>query len=161
MEARGLAGLGDRRGTEAALLAAESWFAQRTPENDPIWLRYFDKAELAAEFAHSYRDLGMAKQAIEFGRIAVYEADPLYARSIAFCQCVLAAGHLGNGELEQGLELASAAVGSVASLRSVRAQQYVRDFVGRLQPKSNHPSVATFITQAKIALTGSAAPGPA
>lgn len=103
MEARALAGAGDRSGTESALLTAESWFARRSAENDPAWMRYFDDAELAAEFAHSYRDLGMHDKAIEFGKIAVYQADPLYVRSIAFCQYVLAAGHVGNGDLEQGL----------------------------------------------------------
>jgi hypothetical protein len=110
MEARGLAGVGDRAGVERALLAAESWFERRTPENDPVWLRYFDRAELAAEFAHSYRDLGIASKAIEYGKIAVYDADDAYARSISFCQCVLAAGHLGAGDVEQGLVLAQTAV---------------------------------------------------
>jgi tetratricopeptide (TPR) repeat protein len=148
MEARALAGCGDRAGVEAALLAAESWFERRTVENDPVWLRYFDRAELAAEFAHSYRDLGLADKAIEFGRIAVYEADPFYARSISFCQCVLAAGHLGTGDVEQGLELARAAVDRIATLRSVRARAYVRDFLGRLQPFSGSRPVADFVHQA-------------
>lgn len=146
MEARGLAGARDRRGSEAALLAAERWFGRRSPENDPAWLRYFDGAELAAEFAHSYRDLGMADKAIEFGRIAVYEADPFYARSIAFCQCVLAAGHLGKGEVEQGLELAEQAVSGAAALR--RSRQYVRDFLTRLGPASGSRRVADFISRA-------------
>jgi hypothetical protein len=148
MEARGLAGCGDRAGVEAALLAAESWFERRTVENDPTWLRYFDRAELAAEFAHSYRDLGIADKAIEYGRIAVYEADPLYARSISFCQCVLAAGHLGAGDVEQGLALAQAAVDRISGLRSVRARAYVRDFLGRLTPYRSERAVAEFIQNA-------------
>jgi tetratricopeptide (TPR) repeat protein len=147
MEARALAGSGDRRGTEAALLAAESWFERRSPQNDPTWLRYFDRAELAAEFAHSYRDLGMADKAIEFGEIAVYEAEPLYVRSIAFCQCVLAAGHLGNGDLEQGLHLAESAVTAAGALRSVRSREYVRDFLGRLTPYRGQLLVADFVSR--------------
>lgn len=39
MEARALAGAGNRRGTEAALSAAEAWFARRSPQNDPAWMR--------------------------------------------------------------------------------------------------------------------------
>ena len=145
MEARALAGAGDRRGTESALLAAEASFARRSPGEDPAWLRYFDAAELAAEFAHSYRDLGMADKAIEFGEIAVYQADPLYVRSITFCQCVLAAGHLGKGDLERGLSLAETAVTGAATLRSVRSRAYVRDFVGRLAPYRGQRLAADFI----------------
>jgi tetratricopeptide (TPR) repeat protein len=149
MEARALAGCGDRSGVEAALLSAESWFGRRTLENDPTWLQYFDAAELAAEFAHSYRDLGMADKAIEFGRIAVYDADPLYARSISFCQCVLAAGHLGAGEIEQGLELATTAVERITALRSVRARAYVQEFAQRLEPWRRDRSVAEFLERAR------------
>lgn len=154
MEARALAGAGDRRGTESALLTAESWFSRRSAENDPAWMRYFDDAELAAEFAHSYRDLGMPDKAIEFGKIAVYEADPLYVRSIAFCQCVLAAGHLGKGDVEQGLHLAESAVAVAAELRSVRSRQYVHDFLGRLTPFQQHRPVSEFITRVSGTLTG-------
>lgn len=152
MEARALAGLGDRRGTEAALLSADRWFDRRSPENDPPWLRYFDGAELAAEFAHSYRDLGLADKTIEYGRIAVFDADPLYARSISFCQCVLAAGHLGAGDIEQGLALGAAGVMAAAELRSVRARAYVRDFLGRLAPVTNQAQVAEFVRQASAML---------
>ena len=147
MEARALAGAGDRHGTESALLTAELWFSRRSAENDPAWMRYFDDAELAAEFAHSYRDLGMPDKAIEFGKIAVYQADPLYVRSIAFCQCVLAAGHLGKGDVEQGLHLAEDAVTVAAGLRSVRSRQYVHDFLGRLAPYEQHRSVAEFVAR--------------
>jgi hypothetical protein len=145
MEARALAGLGDRQATEAALLSADTWFAQRSPANDPAWLRYFDRAELAAEFAHSYRDLGMADQAVEFGRVATFEADPLYVRSIGFCRCVLAAGHLGRGEVDEGLALAEVAVTASTALRSVRSRAYVRDVLGRLEPFRQHGPVGEFI----------------
>lgn len=151
MEARALAGSGDRQGTEAALIAAESWFDRRSPENDPPWLRYFDAAELAAEFAHSYRDLGLADKAIEFGQVAVNDADPLYARSIAFCRCVLAEGHLATGDVEQCLALAEVAAAGAGLLRSERSREYMRDFVRRLAPFRQHHEVAEFterVTQA-------------
>jgi hypothetical protein len=76
-----LAGLGDRRGTETALLAAESWFAKRTPENDRVWLRYFDKAELAAEFAHSYRFLRSGPALVVWGTGAGRRAIPIGSKT--------------------------------------------------------------------------------
>jgi hypothetical protein len=136
MEARALAGAGDRRGAEAALVAAESWFERRSPDNDPPWLRYFDSAELAAEFAHSYRDLGVADKTIEYGLIAVNDADPLYARSIAFCESVTAAGYLLAGDVEQGTVAADRAALAATTLRSVRSRAYLEDLRYRLNPFS-------------------------
>jgi hypothetical protein len=150
MEARGLAGTGDRSGAEAALAMADTWFDRRSTENDPEWLRYFDAAELAAEFAHSYRDLGMADHAVQYGQIAVADADPRYVRSIAFCQLVVAAGYVGQGEIEHGLRIADDGVAAVAGLRSVRSQEYVRDFLARLQPLQGQDlGVDGFIQRAK------------
>lgn len=108
MEARALAGRGDRRECGRALVEADRWFARRVPDDDPAWLKYFDEAELAAEFAHSYRDLGLHDKAVKYAQIAIDNHDPMYARSILFCRTVLAAGYLGKGEIEQALVLARA-----------------------------------------------------
>jgi hypothetical protein len=129
------------------LIAADSSFARRVRADDPAWLHFFAAAELAAEFAHSYRDLGMAGKAIEHGPIAVEDADPLYARCIACCRVVLAAGTLGTGNVEHGLALAEPGVAAAAGFRSVRARAYVRDFARRLAPLSGHPAVADFLSR--------------
>jgi transcriptional regulator with XRE-family HTH domain len=50
MEARALARLGDARACDRALAEAVREFERRTPDDDPDWIRYFDEAELAAEF---------------------------------------------------------------------------------------------------------------
>jgi len=145
MEARALAGRGDRRGCELALVEADRWFAHRVPDDDPTWLRYFDEAELAAEFAHSYRDLGFHNKAVEYAQIAIDNHDPMYARSIFFCRTVLAAGHLGKGEIEQALMCAELVVTGSAALRSDRSVAYLRDFVERLARYGTQREVADFI----------------
>jgi hypothetical protein len=61
---------------------------------------------------------------------------------------LLAAGHLGTRDVEQGLELTRAAVDRIATLRSVRARAYVHDFLGRLEPFSGSRPVADSIHQA-------------
>ena len=60
MEARALARLGDAKTCDRALAEAVREFERRRPRDDPDWIRYFDEAELAAEFGHCLRDLGRA-----------------------------------------------------------------------------------------------------
>jgi tetratricopeptide (TPR) repeat protein len=148
MEARGLASLGDRRACERALSEAERWFSRCVPDNEPDWLRYFDAAELAAEFAHCYRDLGDAQRAIEYAGRAVELHDPLYVRSISFCRTVLAAGHVARGEVEQGIALADEVLATASALRSGRCVSYVRDFISRLSPYQSSKLVAEFSARA-------------
>ena len=64
MEARALARLGDARGCDRALAEAVREFERRRPEDDPAWIRYFDESELAAEFGHCLRDLGVGCGAV-------------------------------------------------------------------------------------------------
>ena len=61
MEARALARSGDRRGCHAALAAVERTFHVPEPGVDPEFISYFNEAELAAETAHCFRDLGDAR----------------------------------------------------------------------------------------------------
>jgi tetratricopeptide (TPR) repeat protein len=152
MEARALANRGDRRDCERALTEAERWFAHRVADQDPIWLRYFDQAELAAEFAHSYRDLGVASKAIEYAKLAVDQHEPLYARSILFCRTVLATGYLGQGDIEQGLAHAEQAAQASGALRSGRCVAYLHDFMARLTPFRKHKPVAEFVERVGSAL---------
>lgn len=133
MEARGRAALGDRRGVEQSRAQAESWFERRSIENDSQWVRYFNAAELAAEFAHCYRDLGVANAAAELGRLAVSEADPRYRRSIAFATFVRAAGLVRGGSVDEGLAAARVAMETSASLRSTRLRAYADEFVVTLR----------------------------
>ncbi|MEH1125029.1 hypothetical protein [Micromonospora sp. CPCC 206061] len=152
MEARGLANMGQRAACEHALDQAENWFSRRIPENEPEWLQYFDAAELAAEFAHCYRDLGDAPRAIEYAGLAIDTHDPMYVRSISFCRTVLATGHVARGEIEQGIALADMVLSTTSALRSGRCVSYVRDFVGRLQPYVKSAEVAEFCERAKDTL---------
>lgn len=154
MEARALAGRGDRKECEAALSRAERWLEQRVPENDPVWMRYFDEAELAAEFAHSYRDLGICDKAIQYAERAISLHGPIYVRSISFCKAVAAAGHLGAGEVDRGIALAEDAVSVISTLRSGRCNAYIRDFAKRLEPYRRHKAVTDFRTRADVVLAG-------
>lgn len=153
MEARALASAGDKPACLDALHQAEKWFAQRTPENDPYWLRYFDEAELAAEHAHSFRELGLPRLSAEHAEHALELHGPVYARSRSFVRTVLAESHVARGDLEQALHVADEVIASAAfGLRSARAIEYVRGFIRRLAPYQDEPRVRMFLDTASATL---------
>jgi hypothetical protein len=110
---------------------------------------------LAAEFAHSYRDLNVPDKAIYYAERALSLHGPLYVRSKSFCSAVLAAGHIGEGEIDRGIELADDVVSVVSALRSGRCNAYIHDFIKRLAPYGTHRPVADFISRTGITLGSS------
>jgi transcriptional regulator with XRE-family HTH domain len=133
MEARAQASLGRTRECVHAMSQAELAFARTDPGSEPAWLRYFDAAELHAEFAHCYRDLGDPANACRHAELSIGTSADLYVRSLSFCRTVLATGHLLKGELEQATGLAAGVVDTAAGqLRSHRVLAYLDDFQRRL-----------------------------
>ncbi|HUR02496.1 MAG TPA: hypothetical protein VM347_08150 [Nonomuraea sp.] len=152
MEARAPASQGDEAGCTRALGEAERWFERRTPEDDPVWLKYFDEAELAAEFAHCFRDLGHHHRARDRVLESVALSEALYVRSLSFVRTILATSHVAGGDLEQGIAIAREVVATVADLRSARTRRYVREFVNQLARYGNDPLVRDFQTFAETRL---------
>lgn len=152
MEARALAAKGDQAGCLSALTRAEKWLGRREPQNDPLWLIYFDEAELAAEFAHCFRDLGRGADAEKWARHSVAASESLYVRSLSFCRTVLATSHIQQGDIEQGLSVASDVIATTATLRSARCRAYLRDFIGRLDALPKQPAVVDFVQRARCTL---------
>lgn len=144
MEARGLASLGNEPEATHALAAAEAWFGQRNPEDDPDWLHYFDEAELHAEFAHSFRDLGKAELANHHAAAAVAGAEDLYVRSISFCRSVLATSHLQANDLDQAVTVAQGVIDTAAHLNSYRVISYLSEFAQRLAQAGDLTVVRSF-----------------
>lgn len=132
MEARALASAGDESACTAALRAAETSLLSGDPANDPEWIRFFDTAELHAEFAHCFRDLGKPQLAAEHAQRSIDTSDSIYVRSLSFCRTVLATAHAQRGELDEALHIARGVVDTAAQLRSQRVVAYLDDFRGRL-----------------------------
>lgn len=109
MEARALASLGDLRGCAGALHRAEEALDRGGRGDDPDWIRYFDRAELAGEAAHCYRDLRRPGQTREFGALAVADVNTP-PRTRAFINMVTAMGMLHEGLLDEAVEAARQAV---------------------------------------------------
>ena len=150
MEARALARLGDAKACDRALAEAVREFERRRPEDDPGWIRYFDEAELAAEFGHCLRDLGRAADAARYAsRSVVTDAGAGFARSDFFATMVLADAHLAAGDLEQACATALRALTDGALIRSGRCVNYLRDFRKQLTRAADATAVTDFNEQAR------------
>ncbi|MEU9686168.1 hypothetical protein [Amycolatopsis japonica] len=158
MEARALASQGKATETAAALTAAEQWLDRSDPDKDPDWIRYFDRAELHAEFAHCFRDLGDASRAVEHAAASIAASENVYVRSLSFCRTVLATGHLQAGELEEALRVAEGVVDTAAELKSFRVISYLDDFRGRLQLHGNESVVRSFTEYSETKIPSKNAP---
>ncbi|WP_280359333.1 hypothetical protein [Nocardia otitidiscaviarum] len=132
MEARAQASLGNEQAVTAALGIAERLMSERNPSDDPEWIGYFDEAELHAEYAHSFRDLGKPELAMNYAASSISEADSLYVRSVQFVRTVYATAHIQERELEEAVAVAKSVVETVAHLDSNRLICYLADFRRRL-----------------------------
>lgn len=147
MEARALARGGDARGCQAALVAAERVFQVPEPGRDPEFIGYFNEAELAAEAAHCFRDLGDARRAAEHAALAS-PSDGEYARSDFFAGMVLADALADQDDPEQACHAALSALRTGEVLTSARCVTYVREFRQRLDRFGEAAAVRDFAEQA-------------
>lgn len=132
MEARALASQGRERDVTRALSTAEGWMAKRSAANEPAWAWFFDTAELHAEFAHCYRDLGKPHLAQLHAAASIAESEADFVRSLSFCRTVLATAHLLGNELDHSTSIASHVIDTAAHLNSYRVISYLDDFRTRL-----------------------------
>lgn len=133
MEARALASQGNEAAATKALSTAEKCLDKRDPDDEPGWIWFFDRAELDAEFAHCFRDLGKADLANQHAAAAIDHAGGDFIRSSAFCRSVLATSYLLADDLEQALSIATPIVDSASQLQSARVITYLTDFRDQLR----------------------------
>ncbi|MEV8067727.1 regulator [Streptomyces sp. NPDC085995] len=152
-EARGHAVLGEARACTTSLMRAERALEAARPGDEvPFWARFFDEAQLADEFGHCHRDLQQYRPAAQYAERSLQLRAPVYARSRLFCRVVLATARLGLGDLDQACRLGAEAASQAADMRSVRANEYVRDFERRLEPYKDASPVRTY--RDKVAALG-------
>ncbi|WP_338602659.1 hypothetical protein [Saccharopolyspora sp. SCSIO 74807] len=144
MEARALSSQGNEQETTAAMLEAEKQLSASNPENDPEWIKYFDTAELNAEFAHCFRDLEKPELATEHASKSIEASESLYVRSLSFCRTVLATSYLQANEVEQAVKIAREVVNTAAGLKSYRVNSYLDEFRVRLRQSSDSAAASEF-----------------
>lgn len=148
-EARALACLGEGRQCDIALSEAECKLGKRGEDSDPLYIAYFDDAELAAEISHCFSSLGRTAASAEHGENAVTGADG-NSRSDFFASMILAGSYLSQGCLEQGYRIALDALSLGEGLKSARCLQYTRRFRDLITPRlSASATTAEFSEQAR------------
>jgi hypothetical protein len=144
-EARGHGLLGETRACTTALARSERALSMaRGGDEIPGWVRFFDEAQLADEFAHCYRDLQQWRAAAQHAERSLQLRSPAYARSRLFARTVLACARLGLGELDSACAHGFEAAKQAADMRSLRAAEYVRDFGRRLDPYRDTSAARAF-----------------
>lgn len=158
MEGRALASQGNERDATSALSTAENWLGNSDPANDPDWIWFFDEAELHAEFAHCFRDLGNADKANQHAATSIEVSKDEFVRSLSFCRSVLATSHLLAGELDQAVHVASEVVDAAAHLKSYRVISYLNDFRQQLSERSDSAATRSFDEHFSEKLTSERSP---
>ncbi|MCF2529475.1 transcriptional regulator [Yinghuangia soli] len=153
-EARGHAQLGDVRACESSLARAETAMEQSRPDEDPVWIAHFDRAYLADEFAHCYRDLDRPRQAEEAARAALEGHAETRVRRRAVDTLLLATAHLQQNRLDEACAVAGDALHLVTRLHSARGEEYLRDFQRRLAPYGAEPAARDFMDAVRASRDG-------
>ncbi|MER7048974.1 transcriptional regulator [Streptomyces jumonjinensis] len=145
-EARGHALLGDARTCQTVAGKAVSALERAEPDtgDDPAWIAHFDRAYLADELSHCYRDLGQAETAAHQAAEALDGHPESRARRRAIGLILLATAQVQQREVEQACHTGTRAVDLLARLRSSRGAEYLEDLQQRLEPYADEPAVREF-----------------
>ncbi|MFI1399383.1 transcriptional regulator [Streptomyces sp. NPDC020681] len=145
-EARGHALLGDARTCHAVAGRALNALERAEPHSgdDPAWIAHFDRAYLADELAHCYRDLGQAEAAAHHATAALDGHPESRARRRAIGLVLLATAQVQQREVEQACHTGTRAVELLGRLRSSRGAEYLDDLQQRLEPYADEASVREF-----------------
>jgi len=140
MEAHGHALRRDARACLVAMREAERSLDAARDEHRPTWLEYFDRAYLAAKFAHALHALGEASPAERFAVRSLRMSEG-YERGRLFNTVLLARIRADGGELDAACELGRQSVIMARGIRSARGRGYLADLRRQLEPHAAVPQV--------------------
>jgi hypothetical protein len=160
MEARAYANMGQPGKCKRAVRMAEDTFEDipGSPECEPDWIRFFTRAELCGENAHSYRDLAyvagrsptyatLAEPAMQES-VRLFAPDGVHQRSYALVLIGLATVHLLKKEPEQSAALTLKAHDMAKKVRSERVNTRIRKTVDAVtRTYGDIPAVADLAEQ--------------
>lgn len=133
-EARGYAMLGDARMCRILADKATDAMAHVDPENSPEWIAHFDRAYLADELAHCYRDLKQPRPAAHRADEALARHPRTRVRRRTIDLLLLATVLAQAGDIEDACRAAEQAVGLLSRLKSELGQRYLEHFREELKP---------------------------
>lgn len=151
----------DAGSAQRALRRASAELARGRSDDDPLWLDFYDEADLAWHRMHAaldLHDLAEAERAIRSALSAVGSAFP---RNHALYLAQLAELLVIRGRLDEGLSVASRAVSRASDLGSRRVDLRVEAVRRRLVPHRRMPEVRSFLEWSAHLLPGRVTPVPA
>jgi tetratricopeptide (TPR) repeat protein len=143
MEAHGHAASNDARACARALSDAEAAFGRAVRADDPVWLRYFDEAYLAARMGHCFHALGEPGHAERYARRSL-TMDGRFVRGKAFNLSLLATALAEQDDIEQACTVGRQALDLAAGLRSARSVRYIRELQSALRRRGDSAAVQAF-----------------
>ncbi len=132
MEAHAHALQGDKPGSLRALQLAEIAYNENRGDAPP-WLAYFDDAYLAAKFAHTFRGLGLTREAEVFARRSL-EMSEGYERGRMFNTALLASTLADQRNVDEACAVGHQAVALASTVRSTRGTTYLDELGRGLRP---------------------------
>ncbi|MFI6684735.1 sporulation protein [Streptomyces sp. NPDC050485] len=156
-EARAHARAGHAKPAEAALGLSEQLLGSiRDGAHDPARLAYFTHARLATDATEIHRDLANPSAAFTWSE----QAEPMpvgqFTRATGIRLAVLAASHIQNHDLDQGLDVGTRALEVLSTVHSARAHGYMHDLNAVLAPWKNDPRVSDLIHRTRTELPSAA-----
>ncbi|MEU8994118.1 transcriptional regulator [Streptomyces caniferus] len=143
-EARGYAMLGDARMCKILADKATDAMAHAVPGDGPEWIAHFDRAYLADELAHCYRDLKQPRPAVRRAEEALARHPRTRVRRRAIDLLLLASVLAQAGDVEEACRAGVQAVALLSRLRSALGERYLQSFRDELRPYGDAQSVRDF-----------------
>ncbi|MBV9022968.1 MAG: hypothetical protein JO362_03975 [Streptomycetaceae bacterium] len=123
--ARAFAKMGDVQQTLRAVGLADECFERANPEDDHLWMRYYDAAQHQGDTGHALYDLALSgfapQRAVHRLQYAVDHHTEAYVRSRAISRTKLASLTMLTGDPQEATVIGHAALDEVGHLTSRRA----------------------------------------
>ncbi len=148
-EARAYARLGDAKESDKAMARAWTAFGKRTAaEDSPVWIDFFDEAELTGNEGTCELDVKRPHRAVKLLEAACQQHREGFVRNRSIYTVRLAMANLERRDLARAVELGEEALVLVANeVTSTRTVNELRDFRRRLVRASTSSAVRAFGTR--------------
>ncbi|MEU8055728.1 hypothetical protein [Microbispora bryophytorum] len=139
-EAWAYAALGRPEAFRKATDSAEDAFAEISDDDDdPVWITYFDAAELAGVTGGRYLDMARkdrryASDALTYIGKALQLRQHSSMRSLALDQVGLSQAHLLNGDLDAAVSVGITATHTATQVQSDRVREQLKDLYKDIKP---------------------------
>lgn len=144
--ARALAKLNRVQDTATTIGVADEEFSHHEPDEDPVWMRYYDTAQHAGDTGHALFDLALTGHFVSDAstRLAAAVAGhtAAYARSRAISGTKLASLTMHTGDPTEAASIGARALSDVDTVRSRRAIDDMRELRAFATPHERITEVA-------------------